>query len=624
MERLNDIINRTAQRRQQNGNQQEPEPRVQQGQQGQRTNQGQQHQQHQQHQQRQQRPEQPPARRSLPLPEQTARLGQQGPPTRQLQSQPAQPSQHSQPTRKYYQHIPRNRALSEPDYPQSSRYPQREMHEPYARNTPNMPNTPYAPDEANVTRPLYGYEQGPRRNDAGTDNAGSTGYYRTPRGIVQATPPADDYYDAYAAMPSMPPAPSVSPVPPVSQADVQAEWEDDAAVMRFGDWEVDGDDRQHYPDYQDYQNYPDYPDYSSASREMLPTQRRDREIREIESQSRGVPYSPVTRNLQAMHTPVPPSRLPVSSTLPTLSTPPMPAPPALPAPQPAPQEMRPHRHTQPLDPQTVVNMAREMPLERGRQPQPARIPDGQAQTTGMAITSSTSTPARIVCPICKGAGFLRANVPVGDPNFGKPVACACKEAERREKRRQQLLELSDLSAFQHSSFSNFHCFPGISPSVKEAYKHARQFAQSPHGWLVLIGPNGCGKTHLAAAIANQILKEGAVVLFTVVPDLLAHLRSTFGNNATEAYDQRFAKMREAELLVLDDLGAHQSSPWASEKLFQLLNYRYNSSFPTVITANQHGLMGLDERIISRMSDTALVTRITMAGAIDYRPRNTRQ
>ncbi|HLJ34141.1 MAG TPA: ATP-binding protein, partial [Ktedonobacteraceae bacterium] len=280
------------------------------------------------------------------------------------------------------------------------------------------------------------------------------------------------------------------------------------------------------------------------------------------------------------------------------------------------------RHTQPLDPQTIVNMTRDMPQEQRRPPQPIRLPDGQVPT---ASATNTSASRRNVCPICKGAGYLRANVPVGDPNFGKPVACACKEAERREKRRQELLELSDLSAFQHSSFTNFNVrSPGISTSVKEAFKHALAFADAPQGWFVMIGPNGCGKTHLAAAIANQNLKAGAVVLFTVVPDLLAHLRSTFGSNATEAYDQRFAKMREAELLVLDDLGAHQSSPWASEKLFQLLNYRYNSSFPTVITANQLGLNGLDARILSRMNDAALVTTINMNGAIDYRPHNPRR
>jgi DNA replication protein DnaC len=83
-------------------------------------------------------------------------------------------------------------------------------------------------------------------------------------------------------------------------------------------------------------------------------------------------------------------------------------------------------------------------------------------------------------------------------------------------------------------------------------------------------------------------------------------------------------MREAELLVLDDLGAQQSSPWANEKLFQLFNYRYNSRFPTVITTNNVGLQGIDERIRSRMMDASLVTIVTFDGAQDYRPRNPRR
>jgi DNA replication protein DnaC len=83
-------------------------------------------------------------------------------------------------------------------------------------------------------------------------------------------------------------------------------------------------------------------------------------------------------------------------------------------------------------------------------------------------------------------------------------------------------------------------------------------------------------------------------------------------------------MREAELLVLDDLGAHQGSPWANEKLFQLLNYRYNSRYPTVITANKQGLATIDERILSRISDTGLVTSVALNGALDYRRHNPRR
>jgi DNA replication protein DnaC len=233
-----------------------------------------------------------------------------------------------------------------------------------------------------------------------------------------------------------------------------------------------------------------------------------------------------------------------------------------------------------------------------------------------------SPVAKPTCPKCKGIGYLRVNVPYGHPNFGKPIACECKEAERKAKRREQLRQMSNIDAFQESTFSTFN--PRLS-GVKEAFEAARNYAENPDdGWLVLIGPNGCGKTHLAAAIANQCLESGAVILFAVVPDLLDHLRAAFAPTATEVYDQLFSKMREAEVLILDDLGAQQSSPWANEKLFQLLNYRYNERLPTVITANPKGMQGMDERIRSRLGDIGLAETINFNHAQDYRPRRGRR
>jgi DNA replication protein DnaC len=234
----------------------------------------------------------------------------------------------------------------------------------------------------------------------------------------------------------------------------------------------------------------------------------------------------------------------------------------------------------------------------------------------MGQPAPATKSAKAACKKCRGAGFLRANVPFGHPNFGKPIPCECKEAERKERRRQQLRDISNMEAFHDRSFYNFNA---NMPGVSDSYRAALSFADDPSGWLVLVGPNGCGKTHLAAAIANKALEEGAVVLFEAVPDLLDHLRAAFAPTANEVYDQLFSKMREAELLVLDDLGSQQSSPWANEKLFQLLNYRYNLSLPTVITANPKGIQGIDERISSRIGDISLVQMITMDRARDYRP-----
>ena len=105
------------------------------------------------------------------------------------------------------------------------------------------------------------------------------------------------------------------------------------------------------------------------------------------------------------------------------------------------------------------------------------------------------------------------------------------------------------------------------------------------GWCCR-GPTAAGKTHLAAAIANEYVERTRTdVMFVVVPDLLDHLRAAFSPQATTSYDRRFDEIKRAPLLVLDDMGTESATPWAREKLFQLLNFRYNAMLPTVITTS---------------------------------------
>lgn len=233
------------------------------------------------------------------------------------------------------------------------------------------------------------------------------------------------------------------------------------------------------------------------------------------------------------------------------------------------------------------------------------------------LSAPQPTPM-VSCSQCQDRGYLRTNVPVGHPQFGKLVACKCKQARVNEGRRQQLIaqsKIEQLAAFQEETFVSFQFWL---PGVRQAYEEAMRFAETPVGWLVLAGNNGCGKTHLAVAIAKRCLEDGHTVLFAVVPDLLDRLRSAFAPTAEETFDEEFAKMREVEVLILDDLGAESSTSWATEKLFQLLNYRYNARLATVFTTNKIGFEGIAPRLRSRLSDRRLVRTVTLTDAQDFR------
>lgn len=173
--------------------------------------------------------------------------------------------------------------------------------------------------------------------------------------------------------------------------------------------------------------------------------------------------------------------------------------------------------------------------------------------------------------------------------------------------------MSNLDALQHLTFDAFDL---RIPGVRNALVSAREFAEDPRGWLVLAGPYGCGKTHLAVAIAHEAMRKGIPVLFQVVPDLLDHLRATFAPQSPATYDQTFEAVKTTSLLVLDDLGEESDTRWAQEKLYQLFNHRYNHRLPTVVTTNRP-LEAIDDRISSRMHDGDL-SRIVIVEAPDYR------
>ena len=225
------------------------------------------------------------------------------------------------------------------------------------------------------------------------------------------------------------------------------------------------------------------------------------------------------------------------------------------------------------------------------------------------------------CPYCHGLGYLRLEVPVEHPDFGKVHICSCLHAQVNQQVRDRLFALSNLNELSHLTFENFNArgrmglWPQQTNSLEIAYNQANHFAQSLSGWLLLIGGYGCGKTHLAAAIANFAVNLGVPTLFITVPDLLDTLRFAY-QDPTDTFEKRFEDIRQAPLLVLDDFGTQNATPWAQEKLFQILNYRYINRLPMVITTNLP-FREIEGRIQSRLEDPELVTTVHIL-APDYR------
>lgn len=221
--------------------------------------------------------------------------------------------------------------------------------------------------------------------------------------------------------------------------------------------------------------------------------------------------------------------------------------------------------------------------------------------------------------LCDSLGYVRVDLPVGHPDFGKLFRCPNYPLDMQ--RREKLRKLGNLDAFANKTFETFSTnLPGLNSlqrsSLETALQVARDFASQPAGWLLLEGTYGCGKTHLAAAVGNTRLDFEESVLFITTPDLLDHLRNTFGPSSEVGYDQMFDRLRNAPLLILDDLGVENPSAWAQEKLFQLLNHRYAHFMPTVITTNAD-IDALDPRIRSRLLDEGVIRRVRIS-APDYR------
>jgi len=187
-----------------------------------------------------------------------------------------------------------------------------------------------------------------------------------------------------------------------------------------------------------------------------------------------------------------------------------------------------------------------------------------------------------------------------------------EEQKRIQQRINKLIKDSGIRGrFLNRTFETFQ----VNDVNKHAYRVAKDYADNfalmlpkkspnviiqppekePNG-LFFTGSYGTGKTHLAAAIANKLLREGVPVICMTMIDLLARIKQTYdrSDEATEADIMRIYE--EVPLLVIDDIGSEQPTEWGATTIYAIINARYEAYMPIVVTTNYAG-----DELIRRMT-----------------------
>ncbi|MBN1161596.1 MAG: ATP-binding protein [Dehalococcoidales bacterium] len=224
-------------------------------------------------------------------------------------------------------------------------------------------------------------------------------------------------------------------------------------------------------------------------------------------------------------------------------------------------------------------------------------------------------PNSPTCSICKGARVVHPRLPSGQVDYSRVVPCSCVKNRQEDNRHSRLKQYSNLGALLRLTFENLipegrSSSPQSQESFFRAFQAAKAFAEKPEGWLVITGPSGSGKTHLTAAIVNECIGKEQPAFYVTTPDLLDRLRASFDADSETPYNEFFEQVKNTPLLALDDLGVQSATPWAKEKLDQLLTARFNAGLPTIIVTAVT-MEKLDDRLRTRLTDARLARVFTL-------------
>lgn len=213
-----------------------------------------------------------------------------------------------------------------------------------------------------------------------------------------------------------------------------------------------------------------------------------------------------------------------------------------------------------------------------------------------SMTGTSSQSEGVKCTYCGNVVPPLKVELLGNTRWVQPI-CECEAKKnkeeiikfqnvQREREVRELFSISDIGErYESAGFDEFEVRIGAENAYKIAIHYSQNFEEFGLESLLLWGEPGNGKSHLAAAIHNNLRKQNKVVVFISMPDLLKKIRSTFNRNSEESEEQILRALNLCDLLIIDDIGAEKVSEWVQEVIFIIVDSRYRRNRPILATSN---------------------------------------
>ena len=224
---------------------------------------------------------------------------------------------------------------------------------------------------------------------------------------------------------------------------------------------------------------------------------------------------------------------------------------------------------------------------------------------------------------CKNCNTARSDVLTfdGETMYFR-IPCECMEKKiKLQQRVKEIKENSLLSeryknvSFDTTMNSGIEKFDYMLKRCKDYCEHAEEALKN--GWgIYLYGSKGTGKTHLAACIANSLMEQGYELLFTNFFEITKEIKATYNKSSSDSEIDLINRVTSIDFLVIDDIGTESmkkngEDTWIQEKIYDVLNKRYNAQKPTIFTSNNSFSELINERGMMDKSVDRMMEMSTM-------------